>query len=44
MMALVEGILLIREHHIKFLGWGTIDPHSSKMQRNMSRPVIASKE
>jgi hypothetical protein len=41
---LVEGILLIREHRIKFSGWGTIGPHSSKMQRNMSGPVIAAKE
>jgi hypothetical protein len=44
MMALVEGIFLIREQHIKFSGWGIIGPHFSKMQRNMSGPVIAAKE
>jgi hypothetical protein len=44
MMALVEGILLIREQHIKFSGWGTIGPHFSKIQRNMSRPMIVAKE
>ena len=44
MMALVEGILLIREQHIKFSGWGAIGPHSSKMQINMFRPVITVKE
>jgi hypothetical protein len=43
-MALLEGILLIREHHIKFLGLGIIGPHFLKMQRNMSGPVIVVKE
>jgi hypothetical protein len=43
-MALVEGILLIREQHIKFSGWGIIGPHFLKMQRNMFEPVIAVKE
>jgi hypothetical protein len=44
MMALVEGILLIKEQHIKFSGCGTIGPHSSKMKINMSRLVIATNE
>jgi hypothetical protein len=44
MMALVEGILLIKEQHIKFSRWGIIGPHFLKMQRNMSRPVIVVKE
>jgi hypothetical protein len=44
MMALVEGILLIREQHIKFSRLGIIGPHFSKMKINMSGPVIAAKE
>ena len=43
-MALVEGILLIREQHIKFLGWGIIGPHFLNIQINMSEPVIVAKE
>jgi hypothetical protein len=44
MMALVEGILLIREQHIKFSRWVIIGPDFLKMQRNMFRPVIDVKE
>jgi len=44
MMALVVGILLIREQHIKFSGWVIIGPHFSRMQRNMSGPVTIFRE
>jgi hypothetical protein len=44
MMALVEGILLIREQDIKLSRWGTIGPHFSKMQRDMFGPMIAAIE
>jgi hypothetical protein len=44
MMALVEGILLIREQHIKFSGWVIIGPNFFKMKKNMFRPVIVVKE
>jgi hypothetical protein len=43
-MALVGGILLIKEQHIKFSGWVIIGPHFLNMQRNMFGPVIAVKE
>jgi len=44
MMALVVGILLIREQHIKFSGWVIIGPHFSRMQRNMSGPTTVVRE
>jgi hypothetical protein len=44
MMALVEGILLIKEQHIKFSRWGIIGPHFLKMKINMFGPEIAVKE
>jgi hypothetical protein len=44
MMAPVEGILLIKELHIKLSGWGIIGPHFLNMQRNMFGPMIAAKE
>jgi hypothetical protein len=44
MMALMEGILLIREQHIKFSGWVIIGPHFLKIQKNMFGPVIVVRE
>eukprot|EP00253_Pinus_taeda_P011043 PITA_11043 len=43
-MDLVEDISQIKEHHTKSSGWDITGPQSSKMQTNMSGPVVVAKE